>query len=362
MEEEVARYLVALPPDDDDMASTHANGVLSGLSEPTFVTKPLPSMHDAVRLLLDGDVDLIAVSATQWSSMDKTGLTVASALGRREPTWVLVADDRPDMLEHGARVGCDHPLLHRQLRRFRPDLSLVNPNDEDPSWCTLPAAERVSRWEEQRTSGDLHGYVIPRSMHRCLEGRPPRRHTLGLYREDPTRHRFVPPPLGGFTLLVARSGFPAAPLRPISDVGALLAHRLERAILEAIPEHLQSMTGVHVERRRVGTLLQEAAKVEDEHAIESLLDPEASLKTKGHRLEIIVETLGVDGRGAAASERVFPEAEAHSGMVRALEEWSELLDAMTTDHEELGRGVHYMGEFEEAYAAAHPSMMRLEEE
>jgi hypothetical protein len=362
MEEEVARYRVALPPDDDDMASSHAEVVLRGLTELSFSPKRVPSMHDAVHLLNNGEVDLLAVSALQWSSMETTGLSVVSALGRREPTWILVADDRPDMLEHGARIGCDHPLVWRQLRRFRPDLHLVDPAKNNAAWHSLTAPERMSLWEAQRTSEALHGYVVPRSMHRCLEGRPPRRHTLGLNREDPTRQRFVPPPLGGFTLLVSRSGFPSAALRPISDVGAMLAHRLERAILDAIPDHLRSITGVHVERRRVGTLLQEASKVQDEHAIESLLDPEASLKTKGHRLEIIIETLGSEGRGAAASERVFPEAEAHSGMVRALEEWSELLEAMTTEHQALERGVHYMGEFEASYVAAHPAMMRLEDE
>lgn len=362
MEEERTRLVVALPPDDDDGASAHGSKVLSKSTNPTFDLKALPSFVDARTLLLDGTVDLMVVSARQWEAMDRAGLMVASVFPRREPTWVLVAEDKPEMLQHGARIGCDHPLLKRQLLRLRQDVILVDPSEGDPSWPEQSAAVRIEAWEAKRVEGDLDGYVVPRAMHASIEGRAPRRHTLGLHREDHARQRFIPPALGGFTLLVARSGFPVAPLKKFSEAGAVIAHRLERAMEEAIPEALRPITGIHVERRRIGTIIQEAAGVEDEHAIEALLDPESDLRTKGHRLEILMETVAHDGRGTAASERVFPEIEAHSGMVRALEEWAEVLEAMTTDHEDLGRGVHWLGEFEDAFVAAHDAMMRLEEQ
>ena len=361
MEADTERLVVALPPDDDDRASSHASGVLGQASQPTFVLKQAPSLHDAASLLHDGHVDLLVASAQMWGEMEQNGLTIAACLQRREPTWVMVSDDKPEMLHHEAKVGCDHPLLDRQLMRLRPDLVLVDPRTMNDAWGDMSGVERTAWYEEARQRGTLEGYVIPRSLHRSLPGRPPRRHTLGLHRDDPTRSRFVPPPLGGLTLLISRSGFPNEQLKAMSDAGALLAHRIERAMLAAVPAALRSITGIHVERRRPATLLQEAAKVEDEHTLESMLDPEASLKTKGHRVEIIIETLGAGGRGSASSERVFPVEHTHTGMVRALEEWSEVLQAMTSEHAALVKGAHFMGEFEASFSEAHGAMMRLED-
>ncbi|MEC7461345.1 MAG: hypothetical protein VX891_04575 [Candidatus Thermoplasmatota archaeon] len=361
MEVDTERLVVALPPDDDDRASSHASGVLSQSSQPPFVHKQAPSLHDAASLLHDGHVDLLVASAQMWGEMEQNGLTIAACLQRREPTWVMVSDDKPEMLHHEAKVGCDHPLLERQLTRLRPDLVLINPRTMNDAWDDMSGVERTAWYEQTRQRGTLEGYVIPRSLHRSLPGRPPRRHTLGLHRDDPTRPRFVPPPLGGLTLLISRSGFPNEQLKPMSDAGALLAHRIERAMLAAVPAVLRPITGIHVERRRPATLLMEAAKVEDEHTLESMLDPEASLKTKGHRVEIIIETLGAGGRGSASSERVFPVEHTHTGMVRALEEWSEVLQAMTSEHAALVKGAHFMGEFEASFSEAHGAMMRLED-
>ena len=362
MEGEMDRLLVALPPNDDDRASSHATSVLGPSAQPRFVLKEAPSLHDAISLLHDGHVDLLVASAAMWGDMDQTGLAIAACLQRREPTWVMVSDDKPEMLHHEARVGCDHPLLERQLTRLRPDLALVDPNESVEDWGSMDGAARTAWYEEARQRGNLEGYVIPRSLHRSLPGRPPRRHTLGLHRDDPTRPRFVPPPLGGLTLIISRSGFPNEGLKHLSDAGALLAHRMERAMLAAVPASLRPITGIHVERRRPRTLLLEAAKVEDEHTIESMLNPEASLKTKGHRVEIIIETLGANGRGSASSERVFPVEHTHTGMVRALEEWSEVLQAMTSEHPALSKGAQFMGEFEASYVEAHGAMMDLDED
>ena len=309
------------PPDDDDRASSHASGVLGQASQPTFVLKQAPSLHDAASLLHDGHVDLLVASAQMWGEMEQNGLTIAACLQRREPTWVMVSDDKPEMLHHEAKVGCDHPLLDRQLTRLRPTLCGRSTHHERR--LGRHERRRATAWyEEARQRGTLEGYVIPRSLHRSLPGRPPRRHTLGLHRDDPTRSRFVPPPLGGLTLLISRSGFPNEQLKAMSDAGALLAHRIERAMLAAVPAALRSITGIHVERRRPATLLQEAAKVEDEHTLESMLDPEASLKTKGHRVEIIIETLGAGGRAVHQRARVPRRTHPHGhgagarGMVR----------------------------------------------
>ena len=362
MEVDSERLVVALPPNDDDRASSHAEGVLGQATQTRFVLKETPSLADAISLLHDGHVDLLVASAFMWGEMEQNGLAVAACLQRREPTWVMVSDDKPEMLHHEAVVGCDHPLLHRQLTRLRPDLNLLDPRTMVEEWDSMSGAERTAWYEQARQSGTVEGYVIPRSLHRSLPGRPPRRHTLGLHRDDPTRPRFVPPPLGGLTLLISRSGFPNSGLKHLSDESALISHRIERSMLAAVPPALRPITGIHVERRRPRTLLMEAAKVEDEHTLESMLNPEASLNTKGHRVEIIIETLGAQGRGSASSERVFPVEHTHTGMVRALEEWSEVLQAMTSEHAALTKGAQFMGEFEEAYMGAHGAMMQLDED
>ena len=64
------------------------------------------------------------MSAFDWHGRDVEGLTIAGLLPRKEPTWVLVADDKPEYLEQHARILCDRELLRRQMMRMRPDLEL----------------------------------------------------------------------------------------------------------------------------------------------------------------------------------------------------------------------------------------------
>ena len=47
----------------------------------------------------------------------------------REPTWVLVADDKPEYLPFGAKIICEKELIKRQLLRMREDLT-INRLDE----------------------------------------------------------------------------------------------------------------------------------------------------------------------------------------------------------------------------------------
>ena len=137
---------------------------------------------------------------------------------------VLVADDKPEYLEQGAVVMCDHELVRRQMRRMRPDVVLesleqtverlnathvVSELDEEDIWPWV---------EEQRAEGRLSGFIVPRAIHagHRMKGR---RHTLGLQRNqnESNRERFIPPPLHGFTLLVGRRGFPKTSIKEMLD-------------------------------------------------------------------------------------------------------------------------------------------------
>ena len=85
MDADTERLVVALPPDDDDRASSHASGVLGQASQPTFVLKQAPSLHDAASLLHDGHVDLLVASAQMWGEMEQNGLTMPLAFSGANP-------------------------------------------------------------------------------------------------------------------------------------------------------------------------------------------------------------------------------------------------------------------------------------
>ena len=101
----------------------------------------------------------------------------------------------------------------------------------------------------------------------------PRRHTLGIQRDEPTRERFIPPPMGGFTLLIARVGFPVKELVGLIDEASSLSYRLEKSVFDSLPNNLKEITGLIIEQRKIGTLIRQAKGNDDEHILESVLDP-----------------------------------------------------------------------------------------
>ena len=82
----------------------------------------LPHMEVAIESLKSGTADMLAMSIEQWKSLDVEGLKISAFLPRREPTWVLVGDDKPEYLPLNATVICPKKLIKRQLIRMRPDL------------------------------------------------------------------------------------------------------------------------------------------------------------------------------------------------------------------------------------------------
>ena len=177
--------------------------------------KQVPHMESAIETLKDGNCDFLAMSAHQWRDLEHNGLNIIGVLPRREPTWVLVSEDKPEYLQSKAIVVCDHMLLRRQMRRLRSDLILMTSQafaesiGKGETFAQLDDEDRVPWLEECRQEEMLDGYIVNRGEHAALKFKA-RRHTLGLQRDNPERTHFVPPPLHGFTLLVARSGFPSA--------------------------------------------------------------------------------------------------------------------------------------------------------
>ena len=333
-----------------------------------LLLKQLPHMETAIQTLRDGTGDLVAMSAFDWRERDVEGLTIAGLLPRKEPTWVLVADDKPEYLEQHARILCDHELLRRQMMRMRPDLELetmaamaerlgatnnVAELDEEDIWPWV---------EEQRLNGHIDGFIVPRAIHagHRMKGR---RHTLGLQRDqtENNRERFIPPPLHGFTLLVGRQGFPKASVKEMLDPSAELAYRLEATLLESLSPELQPIVGAYIEQRKISTFLKKASEEGDETLLTSLVDPnkKRGVYRSGPRVEMLIETLNPEGTVTAACERIVQPENSHMGMVNLLKEFMDLLNVMTTDHEGSKRNIPGMPE---SFKEPSPRLMDLDGE
>jgi len=349
-----------------------------------FKLSQLPHIESAIEALKNGTGDLMAMSALDWREYNVDGLSIVSVLPRREPTWVLVSDDKPEYLHQKALIVCDHELLRRQMRRLRSDLTLLTSEEfakkigKLDTFLDIDEEDRVHWIEECRQDELLEGFVVSRGEHSALKYKA-RRHTLGLQRENPERTHFVPPPLHGFTLLVSRTDFPPAKVPPMTDSGAYLSHRIEAALLDSLPEHLHSIIGIHVEQRKFKTILKEAQRsLDGDFTSDSLLDSneaqgkvsgkkltgaekwERSVPKKGTstspRIEMKLETLNPMGTVSASVERICTTEESHMGMVNVLKEFEILLKTMEAEHEELARTLPGLPE---DYNKAKPALLDL---
>jgi len=296
-----------------------------------FVAKESLDYSTLVSLLKSGNADLAAVSASWWYQNRDNGLFPALLLPRKEPTQVLISEDKPDYLPRKAIIVTDSELLRRQMLRTRPDLEIktteeleIDAEDDVEATCIL---------EDMRIKGAINGYIIGRSLHEVLPFRS-RRHTLGIQRGKPERDHFIPPPLEGITIFLARKGFPETTFAEINDGGTAVALRLEMAALDAIERSLHPLVGMVIEQRKISTFLKEAEKHGDNKMIESLINAEGKLIKSGTRIEMIIELLNPEGKVTARVERLFDSNKAFTSMARVIEEWKTLLEIMTMEHKE----------------------------
>tara|TARA_B100000282_G_scaffold279705_1_gene240268 strand:- start:501 stop:1580 length:1080 start_codon:yes stop_codon:yes gene_type:complete len=342
--------------------SSHGDGVRQQIEKVleqrsnTFnaILRQAPTIDDAIALLNDGVGDLVAMSPENWNQHQNDNLAIVGLLSRREPTWVLVSDDKPEYLIKHARIVCQHPLIQRQMLRLRQDLILLEKEDVEVRQ-EVDSREEIERLEELRLDGEIDGYVVKRSQYNLLS-RKTRRHTLGLQKGSPERSHFVPPPLNGFTLIVGRVGFPKQRVEHILDPSAEFAYRIESALLESIPSDLVELTGIHVEQRGVGTILREAKRNNDDWTMSAMIDTEKKVRQSGTRVEMRIETLSVDGKVSACAEQVGPIEKHRIAMVNLLQEWGSVLTTLTSEHQATNRKIRNMpDEFHEE----RPAMMRI---
>jgi hypothetical protein len=330
--------------------------------------KELPHLETAVEALRDGHGDVVGMSAFDWQDQSSDGLMVVGVLPRKEPTWVLVGPDKPEYLLPESMVMCDHELLRRQMRRMRSDLNLVSKEElvkrlgRTEEFAALDPDDQWPWFEERLLAEEFAGFIVPRAIHAGHRMKS-RRHTLGLQRDqsESERERFVPPPLHGFTLLVAREGFPRSRIREMVDPSAELAYRLEVAMLESLDPNLHPITGVFVEQRKITTFLKKAKDEGDETLLNTLVDPnkKKGVFKGGPRVELLIETLNPSGTVTAACERIVLPEDSHIGMVNLLREFMELVNLMTTEHVGSKRSIPGLPL---SFSEPRPAMMRLSEE
>lgn len=336
--DEKERFELLVAPEIGDGVYTHVKKMEdSNPLDFDLEIKEIPHLESGIELLNNGLCDLLAVSANWWYENRTNNLSASIVMPRREPTCVLVSEDKPEYLpSKGIVIACKE-IARRQMIRARPDVSVQLPHEYGK--CPSTDIEMVNWLENLRTEGKIDGYIIPRPLYSTISHRT-RRHTLGLQRDNPVRFRFVPLPLEGYTVLLSRTDFPTHKFAPIIDQGAALSMRLEIMMLDSIPEEMHDRVAIFVEQRKVSTVLTEAEKAGDELARKGMINPLTGEIDGPTRIHAIIELLNKSGTTTASVERVFPPEESHSAILTVINNWNSLLQIMqeeTIDGEKRGR-------------------------
>ena len=384
MEEKPRLEVLTTPSNYDGVRLQVENLIVKNRDSFNFKMTELPHMQVAIESLKSGTADMLAMSIEQWKSLDVEGLKISAFLPRREPTWVLVGDDKPEYLPLNATVICPKKLIKRQLIRMRPDLlvydlrefleleklSLDSEFVDDGGWLEL--------LEKLRNDGLIDGYVISRGQFSQIKSRV-RRHTLGMQREKPSqefeRSTFISPPLEGFTVLVSREGFPISVVKNLNDTAAETCYTVENAIFESLSDELKEICGIFVEQKKLSTILKQYVKlIDDSYALkigENYLIPSKrktrDLRTKwnpsrniiqGPRICIYFELLSKNSNVSLELVRIEPilENRYDRGKNVLIQEIKFLVELLQQDHDELKRLINGLPE---EYRLARSGLLEL---
>jgi hypothetical protein len=332
-------FRVALRPEDGSGTVDHYLRRKTTLkdkgSELILEELEVPDMDAAMVALEKAEADIILVSGLEWANMeDKTGLDIAAVLPRRESTWVLISDDKPEYLPRRSIIICPHRLVRRQMRRARRDAHTMSVEDaiekfgtpEDDTWGGL-----VPWMSELLAKGDIDAFIIDRGRWE-MAGIRNLRHTLGMQRNQRDRAHFIPPTFSGFTLLLSRTGFPSGQLTEMHDRVSKSALKTEYNLWDGISHENRNLIAIHAEQRGVGAILREAEQNEDLPLQESLLDIEGRVMTGGTRIEIRMETVSANGWRTVGLERTAPLDFAYEESIRMIVEWKNLMEVVSEQY------------------------------
>ena len=339
------RFEILLTPETGDGVNTHAQKFIDSSPDGLkLVAKNVPHIETAIELLLDGHGDIVPVSGEWWSKNRNRELSTSLVLPRREPTRVLVGEDKPEYIPKKGIIVADCEIIKRQLLRSRGDIivKLASEMEELPD----DQFERVQWLENLRVEEKIDGFITTRSLHSSLSSKP-RRHTLGMQRQDDSRARFIPVPLEGYTVLLTRKDFPASRFSKVIDFGAALSFRLELTVLDSIEDNLKDKIALIIEQRKVRTILQDVGNRGKSLGFENPLkewktftggDTHQGPKDSDPRIDVILETISKDGTVTTSVERIFPIDESHSGIQTLLVNWNHVLKIAREVPEEEKRG------------------------
>ena len=350
------RFEILLAPEIGDGVNTHVQKFVdSSPDELELIIKPVPHVETALELLIDGHADIVPVSGEWWYNNRNRDFSSALVLPRREPTRVLVGEDKPEYIPKNGVIVADCEVLKRQMLRLRNDLQVKLPSDfEDPPEDVF---ERVEWLENLRDNGDIDGFITTRILHSTLKSKP-RRHTLGMQRKDDARSRFIPIPLEGYTILLTRKDFPASRFSKVIDMGAALAFRLELTVLDTIEENMRDKIGLIIEQRKIRAIMQDVGNRGKSIGSENPLkewktfsgsETHQGPKDSDPRIDVILETISTDGTVTTSVERIFPIDESHSGIQNLVVNWQQIIKIAreTPQEEKRGRMKQLMDDYVE---------------
>ena len=182
MDEKVRLEILTTPSQDDGVRIHVEKMVTSKRDLFDFRLKQIPHMEVAINELRNGNFDLIAMGPYQWKNNDVSDLEIAGFLPRREATWVLVSEDKPEYLPFGGKIICDNTLLNRQFLRMRSDIEIQTSEEFFDDYSEFKPdiedhAARINCLEDARIAGLINGYVISRGLFSTIKSKT-RRHTL----------------------------------------------------------------------------------------------------------------------------------------------------------------------------------------
>ena len=339
------RFEILLTPETGDGVSTHSQKFIDSSPDGlNLVAKHVPHLETALELLVDGHGDIVPVSGEWWYNNRSRNFSAALVLPRREPTRVLVGEDKPEYIPKNGIIVADCEVLRRQMLRLRNDLNVKLPSD----FVNIPddVFDRVEWLENIRSNGEIDGFITTRTLHSSLSNKP-RRHTLGMQRKDDARSRFIPLPLEGYTILLTRKDFPASRFSKVIDMGAALSLRLELTVLDSIESTMKDKIGLIIEQRKIRSIMQDVGNRGKSIGSENPLkewktfsggETHQGPKDSDPRIDVILETISSDGSVTTSVERIFPIDESHSGIQTLVVNWQQVLKIARETPEEEKRG------------------------
>ena len=339
------RFEILLSPEIGDGVSTHSQKFIDSSPDGLkLVAKNVPHIETAIELLRDGHGDIVPVSGEWWYNNRNREFSASLVLPRREPTRVLVGEDKPEYIPKKGIIVADCEIVKRQLLRSRKDIVVKIADEIEDAPNNL--FERVQWLEKLRCDGEIDGFVTTRALHSSLKSKP-RRHTLGMQRQDDSRSRFIPVPLEGYTVLLTRKDFPASRFSKVIDFGAALALRLEMTVLDSLEDNIKDKIALVIEQRKVRTILQDVGNRGKSLGFENPLkewktftggETQQGPKDSDPRIDVILETISKDGTVTTSVERIFPIDESHSGIQTLLVNWQHILKVAREVPQEEKRG------------------------